>query len=91
MASSERPDRPVRLLPLTVGPSRSRNRDELREAVVQVVGHLVIEAVPPDRRSPLFEQAQGLLEEAGWGLDELYTASEDGPERQELLRTLGLT
>jgi hypothetical protein len=90
MTSSERPDRPVRLLPLTVGPSRSRNRDELREAVVQVVGHLVVEAVPPSRRSPLFEQAQGLLEEAGWGLDELYAASQDGPERAELFRALGL-
>jgi hypothetical protein len=90
VTSSDRPDRPVRLLPLTVGPSRSRNRDELREVVVQVVRHLVVEAVPPSQRSPLFEQAQGLLEEAGWGLDELYAAAEDGPERQTLFRTLGL-
>jgi hypothetical protein len=90
MASSDRPDRPVRLLPLTVGPSRSRNREELREAVVQVIGHLVVEVVKPDRRSPLFDQARGVLEEAGWGLDELVAAAEDGPERQELFRTLGL-
>jgi hypothetical protein len=93
MAASDRPDRPdrpVRLLPLTVGPSRSRNRDGLREAVVQVIGHLVVEAVPPSSRSPHFEQAQGLLEEAGWGLDELCTATEEGPERQELLRVIGL-
>jgi hypothetical protein len=62
----------------------------LRDAVVQVVGHLVLCSVPPSRRLPLFEQAMGLLDEAGWGLDELARAAEAGPAQDELLRTLGL-
>lgn len=89
MPDQDRPP-PVRLLPLSVGPSRSRDRGALRDAVVQAVGHLVVEAVPPERRHPLHEQARGLLEEAGWGLDELVAAAEDGPARRELFRILGL-
>jgi hypothetical protein len=42
------------------------------------------------QRVPLFEQAAGLLDEAGWGLDELVAAAEPGPARDSLLRTLGL-
>ena len=62
----------------------------LRAAVIQVVGHLVERAVPPSRRVPLFDQALDLLDEAGWGLDELAAAAGPGPEQDALLRTLGL-
>lgn len=62
----------------------------LRDAVLQVVDHLVLRAVPPSRRLPLFDQAVNLLDEAGWGLDELVEAAETGQARDELLRTLGL-
>jgi hypothetical protein len=62
----------------------------MREAVIQVVRHLVLEAVPPGQRLPLFDQAGDLLDEAGWGLDELYEAAGEGPARQALLRALGL-
>ena len=55
-----------------------------------MVGHLVIQNVPADQRSPLFDQAAELLDEAGWGLDELYAAASDGPERSALFRALGL-
>ena len=50
----------------------------LRAAVIQVVQHLVLRAVPPSRRVPLFEQATGLLDEAGWGLDELADSGRAG-------------
>ncbi len=62
----------------------------LRMAVIQVVRHLVVRAVPPSQRYPLFRQAAGLLDEAGWGLDELVEAAEPGPAQDALLRTLGL-
>ena len=65
-------------------------RATLREAVIQVVRHLVVRAVPASQRVPLFEQAAGLLDEAGWGLDELVTAAEPGPAQDALLRALGL-
>jgi hypothetical protein len=80
------------LIPLMPGISRAagERRMLLREAVIQVVRHLVLRAVPPSRRVPLFDQAAGLLDEAGWGLDELVTAAEPGPARDALLRILGL-
>jgi hypothetical protein len=62
----------------------------LSEAVTQVVRHLVVRAVPVSQRVPLFEQAAGLLDEAGWGLDELVAAAEPGPAQDDLLRALGL-
>jgi hypothetical protein len=46
--------------------------------------------VPPSARGTLFDQASDLLDLAGWGLDELFEASHDGPARDELLRKLGL-
>ena len=55
----------------------------LREAVTQVVRHLVVRAVPVSQRVPLFEQA-------GWGLDELVDAAEPGPAQDDLMRALGL-
>jgi hypothetical protein len=82
----------AKIIPLVPGlarPSGGR-REQLREAVIQVITHLVIEKVPDDQRSPLFDQAAELLDEAGWGLDELYAAAGDGPERSVLFRALGL-
>jgi hypothetical protein len=81
-----------RIIPLWPGISRGTEdrRAMLRAAVIQVVGHLVERAVPPAQRVPLFDQARDLLDEAGWGLDELVAAAEPGPARDALLRTLGL-
>jgi hypothetical protein len=82
----------ARIIPLMPGVSRASGarRAELRAAVLQVVNHLVLEAVPPDQRSPLFDQAAELLDEAGWGLDELYLAATDESARGALFRALGL-
>ena len=82
----------ARIIPLTPGAARPAGgrREELRAAVLQVVTHLVIEKVPAEQRSPLFDQAAGLLDEAGWGLDELYAAAAGDPERSALFRALGL-
>jgi hypothetical protein len=81
-----------RVIPLYPGVARGTadRRAALRAAVIQVVGHLVERAVPPDRRDPLFGQAMDLLDEAGWGLDELAAAGGPGPGQDALLRTLGL-
>jgi hypothetical protein len=83
---------PGRIIPLFPGVSRGTGdrRAMLRAAVIQVVGHLVERAVPPARRDPLFGQAMDLLDEAGWGLDELTGAASPGPVQDELLRILGL-
>jgi hypothetical protein len=82
----------ARIIPLMPGVARPTGgrRELLREAVIQVVRHLVIKNVPPAERSPLFDQAAELLDEAGWGLDELYAAASDGPEQSALFRALGL-
>ena len=87
------PDPPAgRIIPLHPGIARGSEdrRAVLRAAVLQVVGHLVERAVPPDQRDPLFDQAMDLLDEAGWGLDELTGAASPGPAQDELLRILGL-
>ena len=87
------PDPPAgRIIPLFPGIARGSEdrRAVLRAAVIQVVGHLVERAVPPERRDPLFDQAMDLLDEAGWGLDELTGAASPGPAQDELLRILGL-
>jgi hypothetical protein len=80
------------IIPLMAGVARPRGerRGLMRQAVVEVVGHLVLKAVPPDQRSPLFDQARDLLSEAGWGLDELFEAAHNGPARGDLFRALGL-
>ena len=80
------------MIPLTPGIARGAGdrRALLRAAVIQAVRHLVLRAVPPHQRVPLFDQATGLLGEAGWGLDELVEAAEPGPAQDTLLRTLGL-
>lgn len=81
-----------RIIPLTPGVPRStrERRAQLRDAVLQVVGHLVVEAVPPSRRVEFFDQAGDLLDEAGWGLDELVAAAAPGPAQDALLSALGL-
>jgi hypothetical protein len=81
-----------RIIPLMPGIARGATdrRDALRAAVIQVVGHLVIEAVPPSRQLPLFDQAKDILDEAGWGLDELVPAASPGPDQDALLKALGL-
>ena len=87
------PEPPLgRIIPLLPGVSRGTGdqRAALRAAVIQVVGHLVERAVPPSQRVPMFGQAMDLLDEAGWGLDELAGAASPGPAQDELLRTLGL-
>ena len=71
----------IPLMPGVARPSGGR-REELRTAVLQVITHLVIEKVPADQRSPLFDQAAELLDEAGWGLDELYAAAAGRPRTQ---------
>jgi len=83
---------PHTIIPLLPGVARPRGerRELMREAVVEVVGHLVLKSVPPGQRSPLFDQARDLLSEAGWGLDELFEAAKDGPTRRDLFRALGL-
>lgn len=80
------------IIPLLPGVARPRGerRVLMREAVIEVIGHLVLKAVPPEQRSPLFDQARDLLTEAGWGLDELFEAAQDGPARRDLFRALGL-
>jgi hypothetical protein len=80
------------IIPLMPGVARPRGerRAAMRQAVIEVVRHLVLKAVPPEHRSPLFDQARDLLSEAGWGLDELFEAAEDGPARNALFQALGL-
>lgn len=82
----------ARIIPLLPGIARptGERRTLLHDAVLQVVSHLVIETVPPSKRLPLFDQAADLLDEAGWGLDELYSAATEAPAREALLRSLGL-
>ena len=82
----------ARIIPLTPGVARptGERRALLRDAVLQVVRHLVIEAGPPGQRLPMFDQAAGLLDEAGWGLDELYAAATDPAATEALLGELGL-
>ncbi len=82
----------ARIIPLMPGVARPTGgrREQLREAVAQVVSHLVIKNVPPEQRLPLFDQAAELLEEAGWGLDELYEAASDTHKQSALFQALGL-
>jgi|SRR3954463_13919643 len=80
----------AKIIPLMVSPPGSRDPAAMKEAVVQVVRHLVLEKVPAERRSPLFDQARDLLDEAGWGLDELIAAAEEGPAQERLFRALGI-
>ncbi len=82
----------ARIIPLRPGLARpaGERRVLLRDAVFQVISHLVIASVPADQRSPLFDQAAELLDEAGWGLDELYAAATDDEQRSALFRALGL-
>jgi hypothetical protein len=82
----------ARIIPLQPGIARptGARRAQMRDAVIQVVQHLVLKSVPPGDRGPLFDQAADLLDLAGWGLDELFEASHEGAARDELLGRLGL-
>lgn len=82
----------AKIIPLQPGVARptGERRAQMREAVIQVVRHLVIESLPPGQRSIMFDQAAELLDEAGWGLDELLEAADDGPAQTLLLRRLEL-
>jgi hypothetical protein len=82
----------AKIIPLQPGISRptGERRALMRDAVIQVIRHLVLESVPPSERGVLFDQAADLLDLAGWGLDELFEAATEGPARGELLRRLGL-
>jgi hypothetical protein len=79
----------AKIIPLMVSAPGSSDPEAMRAAVAQVVRHLVIEKVPAERRSPLFDQAKDRLDEAGWGLDELVAAAEEGPAQERLFRALG--
>lgn len=88
-----RPAPGQKIIPLTPGrvaPAGER-RALMRAAVLEVIGHLVLEARPPRERSLYFDQAAGLLDEAGWGLDELLDAVTPGPAQDRLFDLLGLT
>ena len=80
-----------RMIPLTPGVSRpaGERRAMLREAVTQVVRHLVVRAVPVSQRVPLFEQAAGLLDEAG-GAWTCWSPRPSRAAQDDLLRALGL-
>lgn len=90
--ASPSPGPGARIIPIRPGAARptGERRQLMRDAVIQVVTHLVVESVPPAERSPLFDQAADLLDVAGYGLDELFEASREGPARDELMRRLGL-
>jgi hypothetical protein len=64
--------------------------EAMREAVLQAVADLMIERVPPGRRSPYFTQARDLVLQAGWSPEELLEAAEPGPRRRSLLEQLGI-
>lgn len=86
------PGRGAKIMPLPRGPGLSieRRHADLRDAVVQVVRHLVLKPVPEAERSPYFDQATSLLDQAGYGLDELLDAASEGPQQDALLKALGL-
>jgi len=62
----------------------------MRQAVLQVVRDLVIERVPLASRGALWERAALLLEEAGFGPDELAEAYTPGPTQDLLWQALRL-
>jgi len=82
----------AKIIPLQPGIARptGQRRAQMRDAVIQVIDHLVVRSVPPAERGALFDQAADLLDLAGWGLDELFEASHEGAARDELLARLGL-
>jgi hypothetical protein len=69
------------IIPLMPGVARPRGerRAAMQQAVIEVIRHLVLEAVPPEHRTPLFDQARDLLSEAGWARDELSKRSRRVP------------
>jgi len=61
----------AKIIPIQPGIARptGERRALMRDAVIQVVHHLVLESVPPGERSVLFDQAADLLDLAGGGAD----------------------
>jgi acyl-CoA reductase-like NAD-dependent aldehyde dehydrogenase len=67
-----------------------QRQESMREAVVEVITDLVIRRLPPEERSPMFDAARDLLEQAERSLPELLDAAEPGSARDLLFRDLGL-
>lgn len=84
---------PLNVIPLTA-PGKARGPEQrggaMREAVVQVMTDLALERVPPGQRSPLFDAARELLDQAGRSPVEMLDAIEPGPEQDALFGELGL-
>lgn len=79
----------LEFLPVTVVTrARPEERQAMRYAVVQVLRDLLIERVPSAEKVPLFEKAYVMIEQAGWGLDELIEAVEPGPRQEHLFQIL---
>jgi len=74
------PPKPRTIIPPMPGVARPRGerRAAMQQAVIEVIRHLVLRAVPPEHRSPLLDQARDLLSEVGWGLGELVAAATAG-------------
>ena len=85
-------DGSARVIPLHVrSPVAPQERGEaIREAVLQVIGGLFIKRVPPGDRSPLYDAARDLLEQARRTPSEMIAATEPGSERDALFDDLGL-
>jgi acyl-CoA reductase-like NAD-dependent aldehyde dehydrogenase len=64
--------------------------EAMRDAVLQAIEDLFIKAVPPEERSPLFDSARDLLEQARRTPLEMIAATEPGPERDALFDDLRL-
>jgi hypothetical protein len=85
-------DGSARVIPLQVRSSAGpQERGEaMQEAVLQVIGDLFIKRVPPGDRSPLYDAARDLLEQARRTPSEMIAATEPGSERDALFDDLGL-
>jgi hypothetical protein len=83
----------AKVIPLSIlstGGPRERG-EAMREAVLQVVGDLFIKKVPPGDRSPLYDAAHDLLDQARRSPLELIAATEPGPDRDALFDDLGFS
>jgi hypothetical protein len=85
-------DGSAKVIPLSISTVGPRERSEaMREAVLQVVGDLFIRRVPPGDRSPFYDAARDLLEQARRSPLEMIAATEPGPERDALFDDLGFS
>lgn len=84
-------DGSARVIPLHVRSTAPQERGEaMQEAVLQVIGDLFIKRVPPGDRSPLYDAARDLVEQARRTPPEMIAATEPGSERDALFDDLGL-